>query len=77
MPAVANLKKFTILTYTPTTCTSTKCSTTTVHESSLTARIRTELYDFQLGTASTTDEIRLPADFVVQETMCEACTAEP
>lgn len=42
---------------------------TTVRESGLTARIRTEFYGFQLGTAPATGEIRLHPDFVVQETM--------
>ena len=50
---------------------------TAVRESGLTARIRTEPYDFQLGTAAAADKIRLPGGFVVQETRCEACTAEP
>ena len=50
---------------------------TTVRESGLTARIRTEFYAFQLGTAPAADKIRLSACFVVQETIREACTAEP
>lgn len=42
---------------------------TSVRESGFTARIRTEFYGFQLGTAPAAGEIRLHADFVVQETM--------
>ena len=42
---------------------------TPVRESGLTARIRIEFYDSQLGTAPAAGEIRLHADFVVQETM--------
>ena len=49
----------------------------TVRGSGLTTRTRTEFYDFQLGAAPTADKMRLPTGFVVQESLCSACSGNP
>lgn len=49
----------------------------TVRGSGLTTRTRTEFYDFQLGAAPTADKMRLPTGFVVQESLCSACSGTP